>query len=236
MKLDYIKNLIKRIILPKDKFTPEVGCINFGDFNRSKPFSTDWGFKRGGSIDRIFIEKFLHDHRDCVHGIGLEVMNDNYLKQYGQERITHTDILDIDTNNKRATLITDLSKADIIPSNKYDCFILTQTIQQIFDVHSALKHAYRILKPGGTLLLTVPGISHYPYKTGPIRYWSFTEHAVKKLLEEHFNSNQITTQIYGNVGLASAFLFGVGKGELNQNLIKEQDPNYQLIIAAKAVK
>ena len=47
------------------------------------------------------------------------------------KNITHTDILDIDTNNKKSNTITDLSKADIIPSNKYDCFILTQTIQQI---------------------------------------------------------------------------------------------------------
>jgi ubiquinone/menaquinone biosynthesis C-methylase UbiE len=78
---------------------------------------------------------------------------------YGRENVIKSDILHIDDSNKRATFIGDLSNAPQIPDNTFDCFIMTQTLQYIFDFKKALRTCRRILKPGGTLLLTVPNIS-----------------------------------------------------------------------------
>jgi len=215
-------------------YTPPVGEINFGDFARLKPISDDWGFKRGGPVDRYYIEKFLKNNAADIKGHGLEILNDDYLERFGGQQITRRDILDIDKNNAKATLIADLAHADHLPSDTYDCFILTQTLQLIYDLKSAMKHIYRILKPGGVLLLTVPGISHYPYKTN--RCWSFTENSIRMLLEEQFDKKNIKVEKYGNVLVAASFLYGVGAKELKVEEYEHNDPNYQLIITAKAIK
>ena len=58
-----------------------------------------------------------------------------------------------------ATIIADISNAPQIPSDSFDCIIFTQTLQYVFDPHAAVRTLWRILKPGGTVLATVPGIS-----------------------------------------------------------------------------
>ena len=55
--------------------------------------------------------------------------------------------------------VADLTDAPEVPSDSYDCVILTQTLHLIFDMSAALRTIQRILKPGGVLLCTVPGIS-----------------------------------------------------------------------------
>ena len=41
----------------------------------------------------------------------------------------------------------------------FDCIIFTQTLHFIYDVRLAIQTLHRILKPGGVLLATFPGIS-----------------------------------------------------------------------------
>ncbi|MBF0490302.1 MAG: methyltransferase domain-containing protein [Candidatus Omnitrophica bacterium] len=230
--LKFIKNLIQKKNTP-----PEIGKIYFGDLNRLSPIAEDWGFSRGGAIDRYYIENFILRNAFDIKGHALEIKDDNYLVKYGGNKVLQKDILDVDPNNSKATIIADLSNADQIPSNTYDCFVLTQTLQLIFDLNAAIEHIYRILKPGGVLLLTLPGISHFPNKTdSPIRYWSFTESSVRKILEKRFLKERINTEIYGNVKVTASFLYGVGLKEISQNDLDYRDPNYQLIISAKAVK
>ena len=56
-----------------------------------------------------------------------------------------------------ATIFADLAHAPEIPSSYFDCIILTQTMHYIFDLPAAVSTLFRILKPGGTLLVTRPG-------------------------------------------------------------------------------
>ncbi len=216
------------------KDSPPIGGVDFGDFARLKPIGDDWGLQRGGPIDRYYIENFLAENAKDVKGHALEIMNAAYLQRFGGQQVTRQDILDIDSNNPLATIIADLSKADHLPSDTYDCIILTQTLHLIYDLQSALKHLHRILKKEGVLLLTVPGISHYPYKTP--RCWAFTEKSVRLLLEEQFISSKINITKHGNVLVTAAFLYGLGRGELSKAEYDYKDPNYQLIITARAVK
>ena len=83
--IDKIKSEGKRIkafLLPafrkKRLRIPAVGKIDFGDFARVTPMSTDWGFKRGGSIDRYYIENFLEKNSADIKGCALEILDDNY--------------------------------------------------------------------------------------------------------------------------------------------------------------
>lgn len=68
-------------------------------------------------------------------------------------------VLDIDESNPRATIVADLAAARGIDPDQFDCFILIQTLQCVPDPVAAIRHAYRILRRGGVLLASVPGLS-----------------------------------------------------------------------------
>jgi SAM-dependent methyltransferase len=132
-----------------------------------------------------------------------------------------------------ATFIGDLSHAPQIPDNTFDCLILTQTLHLIYDFKAALVTCYRILKPGGTLLLTSPGIT--PIDHGGWKdtwYWSFTDKALFKLGEETFPGCDISVECFGNVFSACAFLYGMGLTEVKKEKLDYNDPHYQVIIGA----
>ena len=61
--------------------------------------------------------------------------------------------------NPQATIVGDLTDAPQIPNDAFDCAIVTQTLQFVYDVRAALATLHRILAPGGVLLATVPGIT-----------------------------------------------------------------------------
>ena len=215
--------------------SPKVGDIRFGDLYRTKPFSTRYGIDRGGAVDRVYIEAFLHENLALVKGRVLEVANNDYTKRFGGSNVTKSDVLHVKENHPNATIIADLSQPLTIEENQFDCIILTQTLQFIFDYSKAIENCYRLLKPGGHLLLTVPGIT--PLGRDPFDwYWSFTTYSVQRIMEEQFSKNQIRVQTFGNVLTASAFLYGMGKKEIGEIELKVNDPSFQVIIAVSAQK
>lgn len=219
------------------KYTPPPGRIAPGDFNRLTPFSTDFGFDRGGAIDRFYIESFLEENRSHVRGRVLEIGDNVYTLKYGAGKVLRSDILHIDHHNARATYIGDITDIPEIPSATFDCIILTQTLHLIYDFTSALRTCYRILKPGGSLLLTVPGISHID--RGAWRdywLWSFTDASVRRLMTDTFNGSDVNIKTYGNVYVAAAFLYGMGLPEFRKDFLYHHDSSYQVIIAAAAIK
>src|ERR1700676_3198928 len=119
-----------------------------GALRRTSPLSNNWGFERGTPVDRYYIESFLAEYRQDIVGRVLEVKDPGYTRQYGTA-VTQSDVLDIDSSNKEATLIADLSAADRLPQSAFDCFILTQTLQLIYDTRAAIDNARRLLRPGG---------------------------------------------------------------------------------------
>ncbi|MEX1238227.1 MAG: glycosyltransferase [Cyclobacteriaceae bacterium] len=218
-------------------YTPPPGKIRPGDFGRVTPFSADFGFDRGGAIDRFYIERFLEENQHHVRGKVLEIGDNAYTLKYGGDKILRSDIFHVDRGNSRATYIGDITDVPQIPSNEFDCIIFTQTLHLIYDFKSALTTCYRILKPGGCLLLTVPGISHID--RGEWRdywLWSFTDTSIKRLMADSFNGSSVQVNTYGNVYVAAAFLYGMGLPEFRKDFLFQHDPSYQVIISAAAVK
>jgi glycosyltransferase involved in cell wall biosynthesis len=219
------------------QYTPPVGKINAGDFERTTPFSFDFGFDRGGPIDRYYIEGFLGANADVITGRVLEISDNAYTVKYGGARVAKSDILHIDSSNEKATYIGDLTDVPEIMDNSFDCIILTQTLHFIYDFKAALRTCYRILKPGGCLLLTVPGISHIDH--GEWRdywLWSFTDKSMRKIMSEVFNPESVEIKTYGNVYVAAAFLYGMGLPEFKKQFLDHHDSAYQVIISVRAIK
>lgn len=218
-------------------YIPPVGRVWLGDMKRTTPFSKKFGSDRGGPIDRYYIKKFLRQESDSIQGRVLEIGESSYSREFGSDNITKIDILHVDESNKEATFIGDLSNAPHIPDNTFDCFVLIQTLHLIYDFKEALRTCYRILKPGGVLLLTVPGITPIDYhEWGYTWYWSFTDMAMKKVIAETFPESSFEVNNYGNVLSASAFLYGMGQKELSAEQLDVHDPNMQVSVTVKAVK
>ena len=213
--------------------------VAFGDLRQLEPLSLVWGLDRGKPIDRHYIEAYLASQRSDIRGRVLEVKDSTYTEWFGGTSVTSRDVLDIDPANKRATIVADLSRADGIASDQFDCFILTQTLHIIYDVRGALAHAYRILKPGGVLLCTLPAVSRVNYEDGGLEsgdYWRFTEASVRRLFAEVFPAENAKVRVHGNVLTCAAFLYGLAAEELEPAELAHVDRWFPLLFCVRAVK
>ncbi len=198
------------------------------------PISNKFGYDRGTPIDRFYIEQFMEANKDKVHGACLEVHDDAYIKRYGANRVTKGDVVDIDTSNKLANIYTDLSKADVIADNTYDTLIITQTLGLIPEHEKAVGHLFRMLKPGGTLLLTVSAMG--PYITNGHSFWRYTVRSIPYLLEKYFPKENIKVEAFGNVLTGQGFWVGMAAEEFTKEQLDSKDERYPVIISAVATK
>jgi glycosyltransferase involved in cell wall biosynthesis/SAM-dependent methyltransferase len=214
--------------------------VRFGSLRRLTPVSRRFGWDRGGlPVDRYYIEQFLQQHATDVGGRVLEVRDDAYTRRFGGDRVTHSDVLHPTTDNPKATIIADLTCADEIPNDTFDCIILTQVLPFIPCVHSAVRTLHRILRPGGVVLATVPGISQIVRydmdRWGD--YWRFTSLSARRIFEEAgFSKSETTVEVHGNVLVATAFLQGLSTRDLRTDELNHQDPDYEVLITVRAVK
>lgn len=216
---------------------PAVGCVKFGNFRRLLPISERFGYDRGQPVDRYYIERFLACHAHDVQGRVLEVGEDTYTRRFGGARVTVCDVLHVQEGSPGATIVADLARGNHLPSNTFDCIILTQTLQFIYDARAAIATLHRILKPGGVLLATVPGITRIEaYDWGDSWYWNFTSHSIYRLLGEAFPSTHYSVESFGNVLAAAAFLYGLAAEELLPEELEARDPRYEVCITIRAVK
>ena len=219
------------------EFNPPTGYVKFGDLRRLSPISKHFGFDRGQPIDRYYIDNFLAQNSGDIHGRVLEIGDNYYTKKYGGNKITQSDVFHAIEGNPEATIVGDLSSAEDVPTESFDCLILTQTLQLIYEVRLALKTIYRILKPGGVALVTIPGITSLSDKEWRgTWYWNYTTLSAQRLFEEVFPAVNVKVKTYGNVLSATAFLQGLATQELQQKELDYRDPNYEVIITIRAAK
>jgi len=218
------------------RYTP-VGKVRFGDLRRLTPFSREFGYDRGLPIDRYYIERFLATNASDIRGQVLEVADNAYTLRFGGNRVSKSHVLHMREGNSRATIVGDLTGYNDIPSDSFDCVILTQTLQFIYDVRAALRTVKRILKPGGVVLATVPGISPIiRYDMETLGLWTFTTQSARRLFEEAFPQDHVQITAYGNVFTVASFLYGMATEELRQQELEHVDPDYELIITVRAVR
>lgn len=201
-----------------------------------RPLSTEWGFDRGTPVDRYYIERFLAAHASDIRGRALEVKSADYTRRFGRA-VTQADVLDLDAGNAEATIVADLAAGDGIPERAFDCFVLTQTLQFIYDVRSAIVQSHRLLRPGGVLLVTVPVISRIAPRYGlATDYWRFTSASCARLFGDVFGDEHVRVQTHGNLFAGVAFLRGAAVEELPRRKLDEHDPYFPVVATVRAVR
>jgi hypothetical protein len=228
------KHAVEKKLLFIDRVT------DWSVLRRLSPYRSGFGGRRGKYIDRFYIEQFVGTYRDSIQGRVAEIQSDEYSKLFGGDRIQHSEILDISEQNETRTMTIDLTQTDSVPENAFDCIICTQTLLLIYDYASAVRSLYKMLKPAGVVLVTVPGIS--PIVRGGLvagsgeDCWRFTGRSAQRAFSEVFGHENVIVHTYGNVLTAVAFLHGLVQEELTPEELEYHDPDYEVTIGVKATK
>lgn len=205
---------------------------------RLEPVSRVFGFDRGKPVDRWYIERFLATHAADVRGRVLEVAESTYTQWYGGDDVTQSDVLYAAPGNPAATVVGDLSTGDGLPRDVYDCFVMTQTLQVIYDVAAAVRGTREVLAPDGVLLATVPGISQISREDRRDwgDWWRFTSDSARRLFADAYGPGNVDVQAHGNVLSAACFLYGLAAEELSDDELTHHDPDFELLMTIRAVK
>jgi SAM-dependent methyltransferase len=212
--------------------------VRFGNLRRLTPVSRQFGYDRGQPIDRHYIERFLEIHASDICGHVLEIADDTYTREFGGDRVSASDVLHVAPGQPQATIIGDLICEDVLPAGIFDCVILTQTLQFIYDAPAALRTINRALKPGGVLLATFPGItpiSRYDMERWG-QFWGFTTLSGRRLFDDSCSWVDVRVESFGNVLAATGVLYGLAAEELRPQELNHHDPDYEVIIAVRATK
>ncbi|MDP2638729.1 MAG: methyltransferase domain-containing protein [Candidatus Azambacteria bacterium] len=127
---------------------------------------------------------FLRDNSQFIKGDVIDVGcgNSKYksmiLKFDNVKKYTGLDFFV--SNN--ADIVTDLNKKLPVENAKYDSAICISVIEHLLEPQLALDEIYRVLKPGGYLLLTTPWI--YPFHGEPSDCFRYSRFALKHMLEK----------------------------------------------------
>ena len=210
--------------------------VRLGALRRTTPISDHWGADRGQPIDRYYIERFLAEHAGDIRGRVLEVMDRRYTERFGRA-VSQSDVLDVDAGNPAATIVADLTAADGVPGESFDCFVLTQTLQFVYEVEAAIRQAHRLLAPGGVLLATVPVVSKIDRHAGVEGdFWRFTAASAQRLVGSVFGEEWVRVRAYGNVLAAIGFLAGLAREDLGERELDVEDERFPVLVAVRAEK
>lgn len=208
--------------------------VHWGNLRRLEPVSDRYGYDRGISADRALVDAFIASHAVDVRGDVLEVRDPLYTDRH-RVHVTASDVLDVEKSNRQATIIADLGAEHSLPTERFDCFIMTQTLYLIRDPVSALRNAYASLRPGGVLLLTTPVVARVDPTAGTAGdYWRLQPAGLAELLHTALPADA-TVEVggAGNVLLCICTLMGIAAEEVSASELSHNDARFPVIAVAR---
>ncbi|MGH3322146.1 MAG: hypothetical protein ACRDN9_18630 [Streptosporangiaceae bacterium] len=207
----------------------------WGPLRAPYPYSDCYGADRGTPVDRVFIDSFLTQHSGFVRGQVLEVATDCYALRYGAADIAVVDVVDIDAGNGSATLLADLTRHGSLPRDRYDCAVVTQTLQYVADLRAAVANLHDCLALGGALLVAVPGIARMDPGGGrPADRWRFTARGLHDLLADAFEPDSVVCAGHGDLHTATAFLYGLAAEDIGLAGGDMRTSDFPVVICGRA--
>jgi SAM-dependent methyltransferase len=228
-----VKQQVKALIGPR--WTTRLRCLGrglglprWGNLRRVEPFSSYFGFDRGTPVDRYYLEQFLDAHRASITGDVLEIQMVAYVRRYGHD-VRRADSVDIDPR-LGATFVCDLARSDgVLPGEAYDCFLMPSTLQHLRDPEASLRHALRVLRPGGVLLATAVGF--VPLIPDGPDYWRHSAQGWTELLDRVWPGGEVEVRSHGNCLAAVACMLGLAVEELTPAELDVTDARYPVVIS-----
>lgn len=207
--------------------TRGLGVPRWGNLRRMTPFSANFGFDRGTPVDRYYLHQFLDANRAHVRGDVLEIQKPGYATRYGSDlQAVHS----VDINPAHApTYVCDLAAAEgVIPSDRYDCFLLPNTLCVLRDIEGCLREALRVVRPGGVILASTAGF--VPLTPDYPDYWHLSAAGWLEITRRVWTGCEIRVESHGNCLAAVAAMLGLAHEELAEAELEAVDPRYPVLI------
>jgi SAM-dependent methyltransferase len=198
------------------------------------PVHPPWVHDRGQPVHRYYCEQFLQECAADIHGHCLEFQSGNYVRKYGGTRVMKLDVLHKDPGNPKATLVADLTSRTDIPSELFDCIVCTHVLHVIADLDAFVRELWRLLAPGGVLLVVVPHLSAIYPDQGEL--WRFTPEGLAVVLAKVCPAERLTICSYGNALTAIGDLRGVVAARFTARELQAHDARFAVEVCARAHK
>jgi SAM-dependent methyltransferase len=222
---------VKRLVGPRIATALRLAARGYdrprwGNLRRVRPFSDTYGFERGTPIDRHYLHRFLATYRDLIAGDVLEVQMRTYTARYGHD-LRRSDTFDI-LPNAGPTFVCDLAASEnVIPTAAYDCVLLPNTLQHFRDLEGCLRHALRVVRPGGAILASAAGF--LPLTSDADDYWRLTPAGWREKTAAIWGDVEAKIQGHGNCLAAVAAQLGLASEELTAAELDAHDPRYPVL-------
>jgi len=131
--------------------------------------------------ERFLLEQQIKKRASYITGSVLDV-GGGHLRRY-ERFFKVTEYVSLDTEPHELVDVVGSADKIPLPNNRFDALISTQVLGDVFDFHAALEEFRRVLKPGGTILLTESFMNELHDE--PRDYYRFTRFSFKKLFEAH---------------------------------------------------
>ena len=135
---------------------------------------------------------------------------------------------------RNATIVADLTRPNQIASDSFDCIVCVHVLHLVYEADVFTKELHRLLAPGGTLLLAVPGTSMIDPNWTEYRRW--TGLGVQTLLGQFFRASDILVETYGNSLAAAAEMRGLASDEIAPWELNAKDDLFQVEVCGLAIK
>ena len=136
----------------------------------------------GRSLIRILFDNAIKDY--SIHGevldLGSKSINSSYYKNINIEKNTNIVFTDIVPNEKIVQM--DVREGFPFEEDSFDYVISFHLFEHVFDYQKSAYEIYRVLKPGGKLIICVPFM--YQYHGDPDDFFRFTDSAMIKIWEK----------------------------------------------------
>ena len=103
-------------------------------------------------------------------------------RQFIEKQVDAYDSFDVEARTTGVTYIGDIQDMRAVPSDTYDSAACLEVLEHVPDPFRAAREIYRILRPGGTLVLSVPHLSRLHEE--PNDFYRYTRYGVRRLLTQ----------------------------------------------------
>ena len=196
----------------------------------------------GTAIVRWYWDRFLEEHGEAIAGRVLEIGDTGTVRRWGGSRVRVAEALDVTAHSPEVAIVADLSRADGVAGERYDCFLVQFTMHVIPDADAALYHAIRLLKPGGQLLINFSCVDYqFPngldMHTGAVLWvhWCFTPLQVHNMFRRvGLTEADYHLHTYGNLLSRVAYQLNVQAEEMTRSELQKHDPGHPVRVCVRA--
>ncbi len=104
-------------------------------------------------------------------------------REYLPDVVTLYHTLEMQPRSEDVTYVGDVQAMPIVPAESYDTAVCLETLEHVPEPWRAVGEIYRILAPGGKVILSVPHLSRL--HDAPHDYYRYTAYGVRHLLESN---------------------------------------------------